>query len=381
MPEAKPPGRPDGVSGAKRILVIANHDSAYGAPMAALRLASGLRERTHLVSAHFLYSESRIDSPYLSYDILFPGPSPDLLEYLRIFARTIALVRRAKPDVVITFMPLAGIFGQLAARIAGVQKRIVSHRAPVNTYGRIMRWLDTLLARFGVYTDVVAVSESVRASCSHYPKRLRQRTVVVHNGLLDWRPSYATRSEARAAFGFSESDFVLAAVGRIEAQKNFSFLLPVVARLDGVTLVIAGAGSLRTELEEMVARLGIQSRVCLLGVLPRERIPDLLRAADLFVQPSIYEGQSNALLEALYAGLPVLTSDVPEQVETVTHSDGRVAGAVLPLDDGEAWVHAIERFQGDAEALAEVRPVTRLRAEVFSFDRMISGFEQVLAGS
>ena len=373
---SEPQGR---ASKRKRVVVIANHDSAYGAPMAALRLASGLHKRSYDVSAHFLYSESRIEAPYHPYEVFFPGRPPNLAAYFRILLAIVKRVRQEKPDIVISFMPLAGIFGQLSAYLAGVPIRVVSHRAPVNTYGRIMRWLDAVMAYSGVYTDVVAVSESVRASCKHYPKRLIDRTVVVHNGLLDWRPSSSTKPGARAALGLSESDFVLAAVGRIEEQKNFAFLLPVIARLKGATLVIAGTGSLRPKLEQTIADLGIASRVRLLGVVPREQIPDLLRAADLFVQPSLYEGQSNALLEALYSDLPVLTSDAPEQVETITHSDGRVAGAVLPLDDEEPWVRAIERFQHDPAALAQVRPVIGLRAEAFSFDRMISGFESVLA--
>jgi UDP-N-acetylglucosamine:LPS N-acetylglucosamine transferase len=196
--------------------MIANHDSAYGAPMAALRLANGLQRRGYDVSAHFLYSDSRMEDPYHAYEVLFSGRPSTLAAYFRILLKIIGRVRQAKPDIVITFMPLAGIFGQLAAFLAGVPVRVVSHRAPVNTYGRVMRWLDTLMARSGVYTDVVAVSEAVRASCKHYPKNLINRTVVVHNGLLDWRPSSSTKSEARAALGLSESDFVLVAVGRIE---------------------------------------------------------------------------------------------------------------------------------------------------------------------
>ena len=361
-----------------RIMLVANHESPYGAPMATLRLAKGLRDRGHEVSAYFLYRDERIESPYFDYEVLWPDRRPRLLDYWRMFIRTCRTVRRAQPDAVISFMPLAGIFAQLAAFLARVPTRVVSHRAPVNTYQPIIRWLDTLMAYCGCYTDVVAVSGSVKTSCAHYPSRLIERTVVVHNGLLDWKASPKTKAEARASLDLPADAFVLATVGRIEEQKNFKFLLPIVAKVDDVVLVIAGAGSLRGELEQLIEKLAIRSQVRLLGLVSHNHVPDVLAAADLFVQPSLYEGQSNALLEALYAGLPVLSSNIPEQIETITHEDGTVAGLVLSLDDPDSCVRAVERFRSDPALMEHARSVAELRAAALSFDRMISGFEATL---
>jgi glycosyltransferase involved in cell wall biosynthesis len=144
-------------------------------------------------------------------------------------------------------------------------------------------------------------------------------------------------------------------------------------------LLVAGDGVLRGEIEQDIARLGIADRVRLLGNVRRPDIPDLLAAADLFIQTSTYEGQSNSVLEALQARVPAVLHDVPEQREVLAAEDGSVAGALVPLGDLEAWVAAVERLRGDGEALARARATAARRATLFRYDSMIGAFEKVLA--
>jgi glycosyltransferase involved in cell wall biosynthesis len=360
-------------------MVLASYEDASGAPMAALRLASGLRRRGHAVSAYFLYTRSRIDTPDSAFEVIHVKGRPGGFAYLTIPWRVVRTVRDFRPDVVVTYMPLATTVGQVSALLAGVRKRVVSHRSPVDSYTRSMQRLDAAMARLGVYTDFVPVSEAVRLSCRHYPSSLRDRSVVIYNGLLDWRASSLTKAEARRRLGLSENGFVLVSVGRIEEQKNHLFLPPIMAKLAGATLVIAGDGSLRPELERAIEEHGVADRVRLLGTVPRTSVPDILRAADLFVQPSLYEGHSNALLEALNADLPVVASDILEQREVLKGPDGEIAGEVLPLTDPDAWVAVIERFRRDPQLLEEARQIGRRRADSFSFERMIAGYEAIFS--
>ena len=96
---------------------------------------------------------------------------------------------------------------------------------PVNTASPLLRALDTIWAKLGIYTNVVAVSESVRTTCRHYPEQLQARTVVVHNGLRGWRPSELSRAEARGRFDVRDDAYLLVAVGRLVEQKNYPFML------------------------------------------------------------------------------------------------------------------------------------------------------------
>ncbi len=275
-------------------------------------------------------------------------------------------------------MPLASVVGLAAAAASGAERRIVSHRVPVATIRPIWRALDTVWAWLGVYTDVIAVSESVRQGCHTYPPRLKEQTVVVHNGLYGWRPSALDRQSARRQFAVPDGVLALVAVGRLAPQKNYPLLLRVIQRLDDVLLLIAGDGALRTSLEEMAGELGVTEKVRFLGPISRDAVPDLLAAADIFVQSSNFEGQSNALLEALQAGVPIVAHDIPEQRETIADEDGATAGELVPLGDVDAWAAAIERLRSDADAALAARSVAARRANLFQFDKMVGGFERVL---
>ena len=361
-----------------RVQIIVSFAGIGGAQIASLRLARGLRDAGHDPDVLCLYEQSPTEAPDHPYRVLSRHPRPGAAGYLGIAWALWRLFRRERPEKVLTFMPLAHIVGQTAALLAGTHMRIVSHRTPVNTISPVMRVLDTVAAWLGIYTGVVAVSEGVRASCRHYPAWLRSRTVVVHNGLRDWRPSTLTREEARERLSVADETLLLVAAGRLAEQKNYPLMLRVAERLDNAVILIAGEGPLYGELETAIAKAGIGRKVRLLGGVSREGIPDLLAAADLFVQTSLYEGQSNAVLEALESGLPVVAHDIPEQRETIADPDGSTAGALVPLGDVDAWVAAIERLRSDAAAFQSARRVVRRRAQLFCYDMMIAGFERAL---
>lgn len=363
----------------RSVLVLGTMTSPSGAPIAALRLAAGLAQAGWATDAAFLYDREPMGPVDHHFGVLAATPPQGPDAHLRIARALADRIARTRPDAVIGFLPLASVLGAVVARLRGVPVRIVSHRVPRHTYSRPMRVLDTLAAWTGCYTDVIAVSGSVGASCAAYPAWLRRRLSVVYNGLKGWAPSSLDKAAARAALGLGADALVVAAVGRLDRQKNYPLLIEAMAGAPPHTvLAIAGEGPLRGAIAHDIAAKGLGDRVRLLGALPRDRVPDLLAAADLFAQSSLFEGQSNALLEALHAGLPCLVGDVPEQVETVRTPGGAVAGAILPLDDAAAWSRAIAAFAGDGGRLASAREAAGEMAAQFTFARMMAGFETVL---
>jgi len=217
----------------------------------------------------------------------------------------------------------------------------------------------------------------VRCSFGGYPRSYVKRVLVVHNGLTG-PPSRETGSAARAKFGLPIDDPVIVNVARLSRQKNQSLLLRVVSRLPGVHLAIAGDGELRDALRDQAARLNIQGRVHFLGLLDQASVADLLAAADLFVHPSRFEGHSNALLEAMNAGTPILASDIAPQVETLCGPAGEPAGLLLDADDEPGWTKAIESLLNDAEQRRHFAARARERAADFSIEKMADGFERAI---
>ena len=129
--------------------------------------------------------------------------------------------------------------------------------------------------------------------------------------------------EAVLPQGFADQDSLLiGSVGRLEAVKDQLTLVRAFNELclhrpddNRLRLVLIGDGSLRDKVEELVAQEGIQDRVWLAG--SREDVPQLLSALDVFVLPSLAEGISNTILEAMACGLPVVATRVGGNEELV----------------------------------------------------------------
>jgi glycosyltransferase involved in cell wall biosynthesis len=165
-------------------------------------------------------------------------------------------------------------------------------------------------------------------------------------------------------------------VGRLHTQKGQRFLIDAVdlLRRQGCqsSLVIAGEGPLREELEDRVRRLGLDGCVSLLG--RRDDVRDLLRAADVFVFPSLYEAAGIALLEAMACARPVVASRTGGIVEIVR--DG-VDGLLVPPGDSEALANALGRLAADPALRGRLTAAARTRAIEFDIHRTVEAVEAI----
>ncbi len=360
-----------------RVLMVVSFWSTGGAPHAALRIADGLRGRGHEVQVWFLYRRTVHPLADPAARVLVDRDISGSAAYLLLPWIFLRGLRRFRPDGVITFLPLAHVVGQIGALLAGVRARVASHRVVCTEYGAFLRGLDRIYGSTGIYSRIVAVSEAVRASVARYPLAYRRRVQVVHNG-IDWPASPLTPAQAREAFSLPTGKRLLLAVGRLADQKNYPLLIEAVAGLDDVCLVVAGEGTLEQSLRDQARRLGMEARLFLLGQIPRDRIPDLYRACDAFVLASLFEGQSNALLEAMAEGMLIFASDIPEQRETLVDGAGTEAGVLLPLGQPGLWRDAIRDTFASPDEAARLGALARERSRWFTTDRMIQGFEDAM---
>lgn len=151
-------------------------------------------------------------------------------------------------------------------------------------------------------------------------------------------------SDFRRTHGIGRDEFVALYVARFQAFKNHVLLLDAFARFakdhPAARLVLAGSGPLRERTERQAAELGIADRVAFLGEVPFAELPAVYAAADVKVISSDYESFCFAAIEAMAAGLPVLTTDcawVPRLV-----ADG--AGLVVPVGDAEAFAAGLKKL-------------------------------------
>jgi glycosyltransferase involved in cell wall biosynthesis len=362
----------------KKIVGIISFMNAAGAQEALLRLMTQLRLRGHDTEVWFLYAKSSCYRGLPGVRVILDKPRLSPLDLVRVFLRLLALMRTVKPDVAVAFLPLAAVLGLVTAMLAGIRTRVASQRSPGPTFGGLLRRLDRTVGSRGVYSRIVCVSDSVRESFATYPPAYRERMIVVHNGIV-WTPSVLERKAARAGFGVPEDQPLMVATGRFVVQKNYDLMVRAMATTPRLRLAIAGDGPLFAETRALAQDLGAGDRIHFLGNLPHDRIVDLLRAADGFVQTSLFEGQSNSTLEAMHEGLPIVCSDIPMQRETVCEENGAAAAYLVALDDFEGWREAFIRLRDDPAARAELG--NRARALVqrrFSLAHMIDGFENVI---
>ncbi len=356
-----------------RILRVINELRHGGVQLRLVRVARELAARGHDVTVLCIEAE---------------GPNAEELRRagVRVVVRPVAKwwsVRKAwklsrwmkgeRFDVVHSHNFRQNMLATMAARMAGVPA-IFAQVHTMHTYGR-KQWVRTDQVLSRVRSAMLAVSEAVaqdiRESLAPYPP---PRLEVLLNGVeLDAFRSHS-REEARAGllaeFQWPSEAVVFLNAGRLSEQKNQGQLLEAFASVhrehSQARLLIAGEGELREELEQQLTDLAIADAVALPG--QRDDMPHLLAGSDVFVLPSTYEGFSNAILEALAAGLPVVASDVGGAREQVR--DGE-SGLVVPACDVSALTLSMQRLAGDAAVRARMAQAAWDDAARFSLDAMI----------
>jgi glycosyltransferase involved in cell wall biosynthesis len=239
------------------------------------------------------------------------------------------------------------------------------------------RRVRLLAFRFRVGSFVpVAIAEEVARTFEtlyNYPN-----PILIPNGVsIDaFSPDREVRQRVRRELEVEPQTLVFVHVGRFAAVKNHEMLVAAFAQLVGqqplpTELWLVGDGELREAVQHQVRALGIESRVRFLGV--RSDIPDLLRAADVFVFPSRWEGNPLSVMEAMATGLPVIATavgGVPELVE-----DG-VSGILIPNEDRDALVAAMQRMVEQPDLRVQMGQAARCRAvERFDIRQTVRAYE------
>jgi glycosyltransferase involved in cell wall biosynthesis len=251
-----------------------------------------------------------------------------------------------RPDLVhVRGLGNEGFHAALAARLSGCRRVLVSihgsvrdlqrpaHPLRARVVSRILEPLTLLLA-----SDIVTIcgAMSRRRFLTGFRSKLR---AVVPNGvpLSDPTALAAARGMERAALAIPADAVVALVVGRLSVEKGHLVLAEALRRHPvPVTVLVVGDGPDRAEIKDAYAQCGVQ--VCYTGHV--DDVTPVLAAADLFVLPSLHENLSNALLEGMAAGLPVVATAVGGTVEVVS----RGGGLLVPPADPDALGDALARL-------------------------------------
>ncbi|MTE21772.1 glycosyltransferase [Streptomyces sp. TRM43335] len=396
-----------------RIAMVSEHASplaelggpdAGGQNVYVAQLSKELARRGHDVTVH-----TRRDSPDLPDRVpLVPGvtvehvpagpprpvPKDDLLPHMPAFGAHLA--RRwagPRPHVVHAHFWMSGLAALAGAHGSGVP--VVQTFHALGTVKRRHQGADDTSPpeRIEAERRIGLECDRILATCSDEVFELGamgvppERASVVPCGVdtEEFAPCPGGGSGRRDRHGASGHRPRLLAIGRLVPRKGFDQAVAALTRVPDAELLIAGgpdaalldADPEAERLRRLARESGVADRVRLLGAVPHERMPELIRGADLVLSTPRYEPFGIVPLEAMACGVPVVATGVGGHLDSVAD---RVTGRLVPPGDPDALAHAVKELIGSPELLRRYGEAGRKRALArFSWERVADGAEQVYA--
>lgn len=275
-------------------------------------------------------------------------------------------LRRMKPDIIHAHL-------EASTLLAGIARIVL--RVPVVSTLHTLEYperLDRASARLwvrnrvlaNIYDRVICLSSAIEANARGHGLS-RAPLISISNGIdiarFDRDVGHAPEV-IRAGLGIPDGSRLVISVAVLRQPKGIDRLIRAVARVretvPDLHLLIVGDGEEKSRLETLAHDLGVSDSVTFSGF--RNDVPDLLRAADLFALPTLWDALPTVLIEAMAAHLPIVASDVggiPDMVRSETE------GLLVPVDDVDALADAISRIMGDDGLRARMASAARQRAE------------------
>jgi glycosyltransferase involved in cell wall biosynthesis len=354
-----------------KILQVIDSLALGGAEVLTASLYAGLLKRGLFCEYYLLRSEqtplerkladsgARIHAP-LRASVYSP-------RHLRAFRETL---RRFKFDVVHVHLFPAQLWAACGAWAArGATPLITTEHNTENrrrTYW--LRGIDRWM--YGRYRRIASISPATTKQLVAWLPELQSKIADCPNGIDVETFASASGPGKQALFSVTEDTPVILCVGRLEMVKDHETLLRAMSSIPRAVLALAGDGPLRRPLHALAEQLGIGSRVQFLG--KRADVPQLLKAADLYVQPSRWEGLSIAVLEAMAAGKPIVVSDAPSLAEQVEDT-----ALLFPVGDAHQLALRISTLLADPHLRQQLACLAQQRARMFGLERTLDCYERL----
>ena len=332
------------------------------------------------MTGHDHFTE-RLNKPVDIYD-MNKQPGKDLMVYYRLWK----IFRQIKPDIVHT-RNLSALEAQLPAFLAGVPVRIHGeHGRDVHDLDGHNKRYQKLRKLFSCIVDhYIPLSQDLKNYLTQKVGINKAKITTICNGVDISKFNIDNNINVNhldIPDGFIKPDtIIIGTVGRLEKVKDQMNLLKafvlLVKQTEGINtdikLIMVGDGSQRAALEKIIAKENLQEKVWLTGA--RNDVAALMHIMSIFVLPSLAEGISNTILEAMACGLPVIATDVGGNSELV---DNKQTGWIVPRSDPVAIKEKCLQYIKQPELLEQHSRLSRQRIEqLFSIDTMVNNYNNV----
>lgn len=278
------------------------------------------------------------------------------------------IMRKGRYDIVHTHNTAPQLFAAIASVLCSAVLCTTEHntsnrRRGSRWYAPVDRWM------YNKYKTVICISDKVRENLLKHLQKTSAHTITIPNG-IDVDKFKSAKPDEEIATNFKTKTKIMMVAG-FRYQKNQPALIRAIGMLDNhYHLFLVGDGEKRQECEALVKELGLESKVSFLGV--RSDVPQLLKAVDICVISSHWEGFGLVAVEAMAAGKPVIASDVPGLAEVV-----RGYGMLFEPDNPIHLFHQIKALSENQKFYNQIASKCKMRAEDFSIDTMAEKYYKV----
>lgn len=282
--------------------------------------------------------------------------------------------KKADYDAIIAWSGVpSGFIAMMLSKRFHIPYVVLLRGADVPFYDKRWAKLDRLLFRYlSPYIwqkSLLTIANSQSLRDLAYKTSSKKKIDIVYNGI--------DINRYTSGNGIKISPQQIIAVGRLNKIKGFDLLIRAVAGIKTpCRLVIAGDGPEKENLENLAKMLGIEKKVLLPGRLEKEQLIRFYQESAIFCTSSYNEGMSNAMLEAIACGLPIVTTQVGGAAELVNGN-----GIVVPCGDSFALQEAIETLLENQNRLEQYRNRSLQIAADFSWDKITNSFTDLLAAA
>jgi glycosyltransferase involved in cell wall biosynthesis len=294
-------------------------------------------------------------------------------------------LRKFRPDVVHTHSAKAGILGRAAAHALGVPAIIHGvHGAPFHDYQSRLAWRFSrdcerwAARRCHAMISVADAMTDLMVSAGVAP---RSMFTTVYSGMEvePFLAAPAERDRVRRELGYADGDVVIGKIARLFHLKGHEYVLraaqSVVAANPHAKFLFVGDGILQAELKRQIAALGLERHFQFTGLVPPERIPELIAAMDIVVHTSLREGLARVLPQALIVGRPVASYDIDGAREVAIPGQ---TGYLLPPESVTELAQALIGLAADPARRAQYGQEGRRRfTDQFRHEHMTSEIRKV----
>ena len=296
--------------------------------------------------------------------------SPASLTNLKGYQDMKQVINTGKYDIIWTNEPVMGVVTRLAARAArksGTKVLYMVHGFHFYKGAPLVNWMVYYPVERMMASKADAIVTVNREDYQRAKKLNAKRVEYVHGiGINTERLTLGEKkSNIRQELQLSEEDFIVLSVGELNANKNQQVIIKAISEINDkrIHYLLCGKGDQLKHLQDLAKELKVENNVHFLGY--RRDVVDICSQADVFVMPSHREGLPIASLEAMYCGLPLVTSNIRGLVDVMEEG---VSGYLCRPDDAEALAKAIQKIKQHPELKSRMSERNRKAVMPFCVD-------------